>query len=96
MIDFELDPLLIVPPLRPPAASSLAEAAQQALAAEELPIETTGATYATNGGELSRKGVDAIVFGPGDIAQAHTRNEWIDLDELRKAVRVYQRLMAGA
>jgi acetylornithine deacetylase len=29
------------------------------------------------------------VFGPGDIAQAHTRDEWIDLDQVRTAVEVY-------
>jgi acetylornithine deacetylase/succinyl-diaminopimelate desuccinylase-like protein len=29
------------------------------------------------------------VLGPGDIRQAHTVNEWIDLDQLHTAVDVY-------
>ncbi|MCB0073951.1 MAG: M20/M25/M40 family metallo-hydrolase [Caldilineaceae bacterium] len=30
-----------------------------------------------------------LVLGPGNIAQAHTRGEWIDLDQLTRAVDVY-------
>ena len=26
--------------------------------------------------------MEAVVCGPGDIAQAHTANEWIELDQL--------------
>lgn len=29
-----------------------------------------------------------MVFGPGDIAQAHTKDEWIDLRELETAARI--------
>ena len=34
-----------------------------------------------------------IVIGPGDIAQAHTVDEWIELDQLRKGVQVYRRFI---
>ena len=30
------------------------------------------------------------VFGPGDIAQAHTDDEWIELDQLEKGTALYQ------
>jgi acetylornithine deacetylase len=33
--------------------------------------------------------LEMVVLGPGDIRQAHTVNEWIDLDQLRTAVDVY-------
>jgi acetylornithine deacetylase/succinyl-diaminopimelate desuccinylase-like protein len=29
------------------------------------------------------------MIGPGDIAQAHTRDEWITLSQLELAARVY-------
>ena len=29
-----------------------------------------------------------VVFGPGDIAQAHTRDEWIALDEVEQASKI--------
>ena len=33
-----------------------------------------------------------VILGPGNIAQAHTTGEWIDLAQLRQAVEVYQRM----
>lgn len=49
----------------------------------------TGVPYGTDAGPLAQAGLAAVVLGPGDIAQAHTRDEWIDVDELRAAVDVY-------
>ena len=34
-------------------------------------------------------GIDAVVFGPGDIRQAHSSNEFVELDEVRQAARIY-------
>ncbi|WP_432560255.1 acetylornithine deacetylase [Granulicoccus sp. GXG6511] len=39
-------------------------------------------TYGTEAGQFAGAGMEAIVCGPGDIAQAHAANEWIDLDQL--------------
>ncbi len=36
---------------------------------------------------------DLVILGPGDIAQAHTVGEWIDVKQLRHAVDVYQQLI---
>ena len=33
---------------------------------------------------FSRAGMTAIVYGPGDIAQAHTADEWVALDQLTR------------
>jgi acetylornithine deacetylase len=30
-----------------------------------------------------------LVFGPGDIAQAHTKDEWVELDQVRQAAEAY-------
>jgi len=32
------------------------------------------------------------VFGPGSIAQAHTCDEWVAIDQLQKAAEVYYQL----
>ncbi|MBX3014444.1 MAG: M20/M25/M40 family metallo-hydrolase [Caldilineaceae bacterium] len=37
--------------------------------------------------------VPLVILGPGDIAQAHTVGEWIDLAQLHAAVDVYQRMI---
>ena len=31
-----------------------------------------------------------VVFGPGDIAQAHTDDEWISLDQLQRGTDLYE------
>jgi acetylornithine deacetylase len=44
-----------------------------------------GVPYGTDAAVLSAAGAPCVVFGPGSIAQAHTADEWISLDELRAA-----------
>jgi len=34
-----------------------------------------------------------LVLGPGDIAQAHTHDEWIDLAQLDQGTELYARLI---
>ncbi|NBD95760.1 MAG: acetylornithine deacetylase [Gammaproteobacteria bacterium] len=42
---------------------------------------------------FSDAGLDALVLGPGDIAQAHAVDEWVRLDQLDLAMRTYRRLL---
>ncbi len=47
-------------------------------------------SYGTDGGSfLAMKNL--VVFGPGDIAQAHTNDEWISLDQLERGTDMYAR-----
>lgn len=39
------------------------------------------------------KCMELVILGPGDIAQAHTAGEWIDIDQLHDAVDVYSRMI---
>jgi acetylornithine deacetylase/succinyl-diaminopimelate desuccinylase family protein len=48
-----------------------------------------GVPFGTDAGPLSATGTPCIVFGPGDIAQAHTKDEWIDLDQVAQAAEAY-------
>ena len=34
-----------------------------------------------------------VVLGPGDIAQAHTSDEWVELDQLEQGTRLYEKLI---
>ncbi|APR74967.1 Acetylornithine deacetylase [Minicystis rosea] len=43
---------------------------------------------------FSEAGLPAIVYGPGDIAQAHTAGEWVRLAELREAEAAYARILS--
>lgn len=42
---------------------------------------------------LQNGGIPSVVFGPGNIAQAHTADEWIALAELDKAVALLERYL---
>jgi acetylornithine deacetylase len=53
-----------------------------------LPASRTVA-YGTDGAVFTELG-NIAVFGPGDIAQAHTDDEWIALDQLEKGTALYQ------
>ncbi len=46
----------------------------------------------TEAAVLSAHGIDAVVFGPGDIAQAHAPDEWVAIDELIRARDVFREL----
>src|SRR5262249_49542098 len=38
--------------------------------------------YGTDASTLAEAGIPSVVFGPGDIARAHTCDEWVPLDEV--------------
>jgi acetylornithine deacetylase len=51
--------------------------------------------FGTDASRIAITGVPAIVFGPGDIAQAHTKDEWIDLAQLEPAAEILFRFACG-
>ena len=54
--------------------------------------ELIGVPFGTDAGPLGAAGIPGVVFGPGDIAQAHTRDEWVELDQARQAADAYYRI----
>jgi len=51
--------------------------------------------FGTDASRIAAGGIPAIVFGPGDIAQAHTEDEWIDLAQLEPAAEILFRFACG-
>lgn len=54
--------------------------------------ETFAVSYATEAGLFQDAGAPSVVCGPGDIAEAHTANEWIAEAELQKCLGFLIRL----
>jgi acetylornithine deacetylase/succinyl-diaminopimelate desuccinylase family protein len=52
--------------------------------------------YGTDASTLSAAGIPSVVFGPGDIAKAHTNDEWVSLDDVEAASEILFRLAASA
>lgn len=51
--------------------------------------EIMGVPYGTDAGPLGATGLPCFVFGPGDIAQAHTKDEWVEIDQILQAAEIY-------
>ena len=54
--------------------------------------ETFAVSYCTEAGLFQDGGAPAIICGPGDIAQAHTVNEFVRIEELEKCLAFLGRL----
>ena len=65
------------------------------LIAADLPEEIYLVPYCCNASAVNQAGVPVVVFGPGDIAQAHAVDEWVSASELFQAAGVYARLAKG-
>jgi len=52
-----------------------------------------GVDFFCDAAVLSRGGIPSVVFGPGDIAQAHTADEWISLDSLERGKNLLLRFL---
>jgi acetylornithine deacetylase len=60
--------------------------------ADELQLPVGNAVdFWTEASLFSQAGMTALVFGPGSIAQAHTADEWVSLEQLSCAAAHYRR-----
>jgi acetylornithine deacetylase len=53
---------------------------------------TSAVSYATEAGLFQGGGIPSVVCGPGDIAQAHTADEWIAISEIERCLAFLHRL----
>ncbi len=90
-----IEPLFMGPPSDPVVAAPLLPWIESALVKQSLPTQTYGKPYGTEAGDLSAAGIPAIVIGPGDLAQAHTKDEWVLIEQLHLGVEFYLSLMLG-
>lgn len=90
-----LEELFRGPPLpagKGDAALRQVAAARALAAACGLPIREA-VNFWTEASLFSQAGLTAIVFGPGEIAQAHTVDEWVSLEQLAMAAHAYERMI---
>ena len=76
---------------KPFLVSPEAEIVQAALKASGVSTPTT-ASFGTDAA-IFKDHLELVILGPGDISQAHTVDEWIDLDQLHASVTVYSRMI---
>lgn len=93
-IDFPysvIPPRMACPALDPTGSEDLVRRLGLAIGKHEV----VGVPYGTDASTLAEAGVPSVVFGPGDIAQAHTKDEWVELAEVERAADILYRFALG-
>ncbi len=94
-IDFPftcVEPWMKKTALSPAGSEELVRRLGEAIDAVRGRHTVMGVPYGTDASTLAEAGTAAVVFGPGDIARAHTCDEWVPLDEVEQASEILYRL----
>lgn len=86
-------PTLVAHPMYTDPHSALARTAGQVAADHGSQAEPIGVDYATDAAVLSALDLPIVIVGPGSIDQAHTGDEFVELDALAAGARYYADLM---
>jgi acetylornithine deacetylase len=73
-----------VPPLDTPESLSIVPIIKKLSPRDDLGT----VAYAAEAGQFSNAGLEAVICGPGDIAQAHRANEFIAKEQLEKGTKM--------
>ncbi|MFM7148272.1 MAG: M20 family metallopeptidase [Gemmataceae bacterium] len=88
-INFSLsNPWLSCPALGPDESGHLVKQLGEAINGVRSSHQVMAVPYGTDASTLAGAGIPSVVFGPGSISQAHTADEWIDLDEVAMAAEI--------
>jgi acetylornithine deacetylase len=77
----------------PPMATPDDHPMVRALLAVDPATALAGAPWFSDAAHLSAGGVPSVCLGPGSIDQAHTADEFIDLDDLARGARFFERFV---
>jgi acetylornithine deacetylase len=88
--DIILERFFDVPPLTPEDAGA-AEALVRRLTGDNA---THVVSYGTEAGQFQAAGYSAVVCGPGDIAQAHQVDEYLEVSEFQAGIDFMEKLLS--
>ena len=55
--------------------------------------QPSGVVFFSDAAVLASGGIPSVLFGPGDIAQAHTADEWVEVSQLERAKDILTRFL---
>ena len=95
-VPFQLLPeLFACPPLSAANAGPLTARLGKAIDAVVGTHEVHAVPYGTDASTIAEAGIPVVVFGPGDIQDAHTKDESIDLKQLESATAILRNFALG-
>jgi len=90
LLDGKFGAVNLTPAFATPAEAPLVRQLQQAIQRQtgSLPAPL-GTSWVSDAAQFGRVCGATVVFGPGDIAQAHTEDEWISLESLTLGTQIF-------
>ena len=86
-----LPPVFACPPLGAELSATLVAKLGACIDAVAGSHRVEAMPYGTDASTVAEAGIPVVVFGPGDIAQAHTKDEFIAVDQLHAAAEILVR-----
>lgn len=87
------EPFLVDYPLETEEREGVVNLAKAAISEVLGQAKVKGVPYGTDGSKTARAGIPTIVLGPGSIDQAHTAVEFVEIEQVVKATKIYARMM---
>lgn len=81
-------------PMETSPDSAIVTRANQVLKELGLSHSPIGVPFGSDASKLARAGIPSIIIGPGDIEQAHTAGEYVEIEQVEKAFLAYRHLMS--
>lgn len=73
-----------------PASTAIVRALESACGTIRGEAKLVGVPYGTNASKFADAGIECVVFGPGDVSQAHTADEFVSVEQVIAAAQIYE------
>lgn len=95
-INFEFqmaDPFMISPPMEIAESERVVQAAASACRAINGRARAVGVPYGTDASKMVASGVPTVIFGPGNILQAHSADEYVEVRQVELAAHIHEQII---
>lgn len=89
-------PFVAESPLATPPDAAIVRELSAAIQRQGVPVEQLAVPYGTDASALQAIGVPSVVFGPGTIDVAHTRDESVEIAQVVQAAEILTALILAA
>ena len=86
------EPFLDDPAMEISASETVVAALADASESVRGPSKICGVAYGTDASKMVANGIPTVIFGPGNILQAHSAAEFVDISQVEQAARIHEEL----
>lgn len=84
------EPFHMSPSMEISEEEPIVKAAISASSALQGKADIRGVPFGTDAGEMVKAGIPTLVMGPGNILQAHSAEEFVEVEQVEMAARIYE------